>query len=173
MKLDPQELRPMLVDVPWTASARIAWLLSGILSRTVLGDRTYIVCHGKPGAQGDLALTLPATPGKPWEWNAAAKQARVQFTYPAGEAITELTATADGKTLVLLVMNDDLADLVHGQGCHRGTRLRRRRNGVSAHRRQSDRLFRHRLAHGSPGADRGARSPGANRLERPRWRTGN
>lgn len=110
VRLEPLEMRTVLLDVPLTAHASIAWLSSGILNRTTLGDRTYMVCYGRAGEKGEAALKLDAAPKAPWSYDVANKLARTTFTYPAGDEVNELSITADGKMLVLLVMNTDLAD---------------------------------------------------------------
>jgi beta-galactosidase len=111
----PNEIRPVVADAPWTANAKLAYLATSVLGRLTLGTKSYFVCHGRSGESGEIAVqytSSPATePATPWTWDAASKLARATFTYPTGDAITELSVdSGDGSSATFLVVNTPLAD---------------------------------------------------------------
>jgi beta-galactosidase len=111
----PNEIRPVVASAPWTSNASFAYLATSVLGTITLGSKTYIVCYGRAGESGEVAVqykTAPtAAPATPWEWDASAKLARATFTYPADDAITELSMDpGDGTPATFLVINSSLAD---------------------------------------------------------------
>ncbi len=109
------EIRPVVVSAPFTANATFAYLATTVLGKLTIGSKTYYVCHGRSGESGEIAVqyaNAPATaPATPWTWDAATKLARATFTYPTGDAITELPIdSGDGSSAVFLVVSSPLAD---------------------------------------------------------------
>jgi len=109
------EIRPVVVSAPWTTNASFAYLATSVLGKLTLGSKTYYVCYGRSGESGEIAVqytTAPATaPATPWTWDTSTKLARATFTYPTGDAITELPLdSGDGSSATFLVINSPLAD---------------------------------------------------------------
>lgn len=109
------EIRPVVAAAPFTANATFAYLATTVLGRLSIGGKTYFVVHGRSGESGEIAVqygTAPAsTPATPWTWDASSKLARATFTYPTGDAITELPVdSGDGASAVFLIINSTLAD---------------------------------------------------------------
>jgi beta-galactosidase len=109
------EIRAVVVQAPWTANATFSYLATNVLGRLTLGNKSYFVCHGRAGETGEIAVqygSAPASvPATPWTWDATAKQARATFTYPTGDAITELPLdSGDGSSATFLVVNSPMAD---------------------------------------------------------------
>ena len=109
------EIRPVVVSVPWTTNATFAYLATSVLGKLTLGSKTYYVCHGRSGEAGEVAVqytAAPATaPAAPWTFDASTKVARATFTYPTGDTIIELSLdSGDGSSVAFLVINSPLAD---------------------------------------------------------------
>ena len=109
------EIRPVVVSAPWTANATFAYLAANVLGKLTVGSKTYFVLHGRSGEAGEIAVqygTAPTTtPASSWTWDAQTKVARATFTYPTGDAITELPLdSGDGSSAVFLVVNTPLAN---------------------------------------------------------------
>jgi beta-galactosidase len=111
----PGEMRAIPVAIPWTRNVTFAYLATNVFVQRDFGARTVVVCYGRAGERGEIALQYrrsPASlPAAPWQWNGESQLAHLTFTYPAGETIGQYTApSGDGKQLLLLVENSELAD---------------------------------------------------------------
>lgn len=115
LSVAPNEIRPVVVQAPFTANATFAYLATTVLGKLTFGGKTYFVCHGRSGESGEIAVqygTAPASaPGTPWTWDATARLARATFTYPTGDTITEIPVdSGDGASAVFLIIGSTLAD---------------------------------------------------------------
>jgi len=100
--LHPNDLRTVIFDLPWTASARFESIATGVLLRQSIGGIDTWVCYGTPGDSGEV--TLKRAPGK----NLPAQH---DFTYPQDDTVQEiLIDSGDNHSARLLVMNTALAD---------------------------------------------------------------
>ena len=116
LSVAPNEIRPVVVSVPWTANATLQYLATNVLGKLQLGKKTYYVLYGRPGESGEVAIQYhraPANaPGKPWDWNATSKVARATFTYPDDNTIIELPlSSGDGSSAMFIIVNAKLANL--------------------------------------------------------------
>jgi beta-galactosidase len=97
-------------DVPLTDNVSVDYSAAGILTLNRFGTNNYLVLYGDIGVKGDIALkfiTAPAgTPPLPWQWDATAKRAALQLTFPPDDSVIEYVIDAgSGQTMNLLVMN--------------------------------------------------------------------
>ena len=100
--LHPNDLRTVIFDLPWTASARFESIATGVLLRQTLGGQDTWVCYGAPGESGEVTVKRAAGGGLP---------ARYDFTYPPDDSVQEIRIdSGDGVSARFLVMNTALAD---------------------------------------------------------------
>ena len=108
------EVRPLVVSVPWTSNATLQYLAAGVLGRIAFGNTTYYVLYGRSGEQGEIAVEYKNAPkNQPaiaWNWVARTKVTRATFTYPSGDTIIQLPLeSGDGASAMFLVINTELA----------------------------------------------------------------
>ncbi len=100
-----------LNSVPINGNDTIDFSATGITGIRQIGSTTYVVLWGRSGTKGEIAFrpkSLPSPiPSSPWQWNAAANQAYLAFTYPpVTDSVTEATLTeTNGQTLKLLIVD--------------------------------------------------------------------
>ena len=100
--LRPHDLRTVVFDLPWTASAHFDCIATGVLLRQPIGGLDTWVCYGAPGDTGEIRVKRTSTQNLPSQY---------AFTYPAADNVQEITVdSGDGSTARLLVMNTALAD---------------------------------------------------------------
>ncbi len=101
-KVAAVEPRTILLNVPWTPNASFESICTNVLARQTIGQTDYWICYGPAGESGEVTLKLK-TP--------AASPSQVDFTYPAGDAISEIKLdSGDGHHAVLLVMNVEMTN---------------------------------------------------------------
>jgi beta-galactosidase len=95
--LEPSTL---LVHFPWTANATFESVCTNVLFRQTFGTIDYWVCYGSAGDSGEVTLARKSPASGP---------AQVDFTYPEGDAITEVDLdSGDGRQARLLVINSEM-----------------------------------------------------------------
>ncbi len=93
------EPRTILLNVPWTPNASFESICTNVMARQMIGMTDYWICYGPAGDSGEVTLKLK-TP--------AAGPSQFDFTYPAGDAVSEIKLdSGDGHHAALLVMNTE------------------------------------------------------------------
>ena len=101
-KVAAVEPRTILLNVPWTPNASFESVCTNVLARQTIGQTDYWICYGPAGESGEVTLKLK----KP-----AAGPSQFDFTYPAGDAVSEIKLdSGDGHHAVLLVMNTEMTN---------------------------------------------------------------
>jgi beta-galactosidase len=101
-KVGTVEPRTLLVSVPWTDNASFESVCTNVLARQTIGKTDYWICYGPAGDSGEVTLKLK---------KAAAGPSQFDFTYPAGDAVSEINLdSGDGQHAVLLVMNTEMTN---------------------------------------------------------------
>jgi len=96
------EPRTIVVNLPWTNNASFESICTNVLFRQTIGDTDAWVCYGPAGDSGEVTLTRKTASGSPSQFD---------FTYPAGDAVTEIKLdSGDGHQATLLVMNTELTN---------------------------------------------------------------
>ena len=96
------EPRTILLNVPWTSNASFESICTNVMARQTIGQTDYWICYGPAGDSGEVTLKLK-TP--------AAGPSQFDFTYPAGDAVSEIKLdSGDGHNAVLLVMNTEMTN---------------------------------------------------------------
>ena len=100
--LHPNDLRTLIVDLPWTPGASFAAIAANVLLRqTIAGVDTW-VCYGAPGDYGEVNVKRSASSNLP---------SRYSFNFPKDDAVQEIQIdSGDGRKAFFLVMNAALAD---------------------------------------------------------------
>ncbi|MCX6129830.1 MAG: beta-galactosidase [Proteobacteria bacterium] len=115
LKLTANEIRPILVDLNWTSSTKIAHLSAQVLTKKKIGLKTYLVVYGREGESGSMAVQyldnkVPFLQG-PWTWQSETKLATTGFTYPKADQIVHLEFPTDNnESTEVLVINKSLAN---------------------------------------------------------------
>ena len=100
LKVRSLEPSTLLVHFPWTANASFESICANVLFRQTFGTTDYWICYGPAGDAGEVTLARKSPASGP---------GRVDFTYPAGDAITEVDLdSGDGRQARLLVMNTEM-----------------------------------------------------------------
>ncbi len=100
-----------LNSVPINGNDTVDYSATGIAGIKQIGTTTYVVLWGRSGTKGEIALRLKSppspVPASPWQWNAAANQAYLAFTYPpVDDSVTEASVIeTSGQTLKLLIVD--------------------------------------------------------------------
>ena len=100
--LPPNDLRTLIVDLPWTPGTSFESVASNVLLRQKIGGVDTWVCYGKPGDHGEVTLKRTASTHLPSHYG---------FTYPSDDSAQEIEIdSGDGQKALFLVMNTALAD---------------------------------------------------------------
>ena len=100
-----------LNSVPINGNDTVDYSATGIAGIKQIGTTTYVVLWGRSGTKGEIAFRLKSppspVPASPWQWNAAANQAYLAFTYPpVDDSVTEASVIeTSGQTLKLLIVD--------------------------------------------------------------------
>ena len=96
----PNDIRTVLVDLPWTAATRFEAISTNVLLRQSIGGLDTWVCYGTANDYGEIALK-----------RTQALPALYSFHYPADATVREIMIdSGDGKKARFLIMNTALAD---------------------------------------------------------------
>jgi beta-galactosidase len=96
------EPRTIVVNLPWTDNASFESICTNVLFRQTIGSTDTWVCYGPAGDSGEVTLARKTASGSPSQFD---------FTYPAGDAVTEIKLdSGDGHQATLLVMNTELTN---------------------------------------------------------------
>ena len=97
--------------MPINGNDTVDYSATGIAGIKQIGTTTYVVLWGWIGTKGEIAFRLKSppspVPASPWQWNAAANQAYLAFTYPpVDDSVTEASVIeTSGQTLKLLIVD--------------------------------------------------------------------
>jgi beta-galactosidase len=96
------EPRTILVNVPWTPSVSFESICTNVMARQTIGQTNYWICYGPVGDSGEVTLKRKSPAAGPTQFD---------FTYPAGDAVSEIKLdSGDGHSAVLLVMNTEMTN---------------------------------------------------------------
>ena len=96
------EPRTILLNVPWTPNASFESICTNVMARQTIGQTDYWICYGPAGDSGEVTLKLKTPAAGPGQFD---------FTYPAGDAVSEIKLdSGDGHHAVLLVMNTEMTN---------------------------------------------------------------
>lgn len=96
------DVRTMIVNLPWTESTRFESITTNILLRENVGEVDTWVCYGLPGEYGEL--TIKRTKG-------TELPSKYSITYPKDDDVQELMIdSGENQKARFLIMNTSLAD---------------------------------------------------------------
>lgn len=100
--LHPNEIRTLILDLPWTEATEFEAIVTNILLRQKIAGTEIWVCYGAPGDYGEVNLKRRASCSLPTQYG---------FTYPEGDGVQEIEIdSGDGGQALFLIMNTALAD---------------------------------------------------------------
>jgi len=100
--LHPNDIRTLVFNLPWTASASFESISANVLLRHEIGGIDTWVCFGESGDYGEITLKRLQDKGLPTKYS---------FNYPTNNTVREVAVdSGDGTKARFLVMNTALAD---------------------------------------------------------------
>ena len=101
-KVAAAEPRTILLNVPWTPNASFESICTNVMARQTVGQTDYWICYGPAGESGEVTLKRKTPAAGPGQFD---------FTYPAGDAVSEIKLdSGDGHHAALLVMNTEMTN---------------------------------------------------------------